>query len=435
MLAEALSREGQVEEAKQLVEEIRQLGEKQDATDRLDSPFWVKKGDDVQVQIFWGCVEAGDFKGAKEAVDSIKDHIMRQSSTLSLIISLVKAGNVTAAKEAAAQIDKTDHLRQAGANALVAQAEAESGDLLEAKKSLELAKSNAAHISKLDAALNEIYEYIAEAQIAMGDFSGAKETIKLIQDESKAGNEDNSGGVGVYIDIKDGVVTVTMPVKDTPAWKAGIKENDRIIKINSELTRDMTVSDVTKRLRGKPGEPVQITVSRGPQKETLVFDLIREAIKTEDMGGKRKRSIYYAILKKYLKNKDIASAKSMFTFTGNMPEAAVDIVEAQVKAGDIHGAQETAKDIYDKRSGFLAQSLISKAQGRIKEAETLEIYALTSYGAFTDIEDLSNSLRNIDREDPKAAVDLIVATAQNMGFFLKQLNEIEAKYNNPNIKI
>ena len=68
-------------------------------------------------------------------------------------------------------------------------------------------------------------------------------------------------------------------------------------------------------------------------------------------------------------------------------------------------------------------------------SETLKIYALTSYGAFTDIEDLSNSLRNIDREDPKAAVDLIVATAQNMGFFLKQLNEIEAKYNNPNIKI
>src|SRR4030042_5739265 len=80
--------------------------------------------------------------------------------------------------------------------------------------------------------------------------------------ELKVDTEGKFGGLGIEITIKDGLMTVVPPLEDTPAWKAGLKTNDRIVKINNELTRDMTLTDAVKRLRGKPGEAVNLGILR-----------------------------------------------------------------------------------------------------------------------------------------------------------------------------
>ncbi|MFA5062539.1 MAG: S41 family peptidase [Candidatus Omnitrophota bacterium] len=102
-------------------------------------------------------------------------------------------------------------------------------------------------------------------------------------DELKVDTEGRFGGLGVEISIKDGLITVITPLEDTPAWKAGIKPGDKIIKINSELTRGMDLTAAMKKLRGKPGEMVNLTVMRGPDKELLEFKIIRAAIKINDI--------------------------------------------------------------------------------------------------------------------------------------------------------
>ena len=61
--------------------------------------------------------------------------------------------------------------------------------------------------------------------------------------------EGKFGGLGIEITLKDGLLTVVTPIEDTPAWKAGLKTNDRIVKINNELTRDMTLTDAVKKLK------------------------------------------------------------------------------------------------------------------------------------------------------------------------------------------
>lgn len=101
--------------------------------------------------------------------------------------------------------------------------------------------------------------------------------------ELKVETEGKFGGLGIEITIKDGLLTVVTPIEDTPAWKAGIKANDRIVKINSELTRDMTLTDAVKRLRGKPGEAVNITVLRESDKKLLDFKITRDIIKIVDI--------------------------------------------------------------------------------------------------------------------------------------------------------
>jgi len=58
------------------------------------------------------------------------------------------------------------------------------------------------------------------------------------------------GGLGIEITKKDYYILVISPIEDTPAWRAGILPGDRIIKINGESTREMTLSDAVKKLRG-----------------------------------------------------------------------------------------------------------------------------------------------------------------------------------------
>jgi len=101
--------------------------------------------------------------------------------------------------------------------------------------------------------------------------------------ELKVDTQGKFGGVGIEITLKNGILTVITPIEDTPAWKAGIKANDSIVKINDELTRDMTIAEAVKRLRGKPLEPVNITILRENEKKLLEFRIVRDIIKIKDI--------------------------------------------------------------------------------------------------------------------------------------------------------
>ncbi len=101
--------------------------------------------------------------------------------------------------------------------------------------------------------------------------------------ELKTDTEGKFGGLGIEITLKDGLITVVTPIEGTPAWNAGIKSNDRIVKINNELTKDMTLTEAVKRMRGKPGEAVNLTVLRESEKKVLEFKIVRDIIKIKDI--------------------------------------------------------------------------------------------------------------------------------------------------------
>jgi len=105
--------------------------------------------------------------------------------------------------------------------------------------------------------------------------------------ELKIETEGKFGGLGIEITIKDGLLTVVTPIDDTPAWKAGIKSGDRIVKINNEITRDMTLTEAVKKMRGKPGEAVVLTILRESEKKVLEFKIVRDIIKIKDIKEAR----------------------------------------------------------------------------------------------------------------------------------------------------
>jgi len=105
--------------------------------------------------------------------------------------------------------------------------------------------------------------------------------------ELKIDTEGQFGGLGIEISIKDGLLTIITPIEDTPAWKAGIKAGDRIVKINNELTRDITLTDAVKKMRGKPGEAVDLAIWRESEKKVLEFRIVRDIIKIRDIKDAR----------------------------------------------------------------------------------------------------------------------------------------------------
>jgi len=108
------------------------------------------------------------------------------------------------------------------------------------------------------------------------------EAYKEMQTETKG----EFGGIGIQIGVKEGMLTVIAPIEDTPAYRAGIKAGDKIIKINNELTKDMSLHDAVSKMRGVPKTSVTITILREGWKETKDFTLAREIIKIKSVKSK-----------------------------------------------------------------------------------------------------------------------------------------------------
>ena len=130
----------------------------------------------------------------------------------------------------------------------------------------------------------------------------------------KVDTQGKFGGLGIEITTKEGLLTVITPIEDTPAWKAGIKANDHIVKINDELTRDMALTDAVKKMRGKPGEVVNLTILRDSEKKLLDFKITRDIIKIKDIKQVRilENGIGYIRLTEFRENtlKELDSALS-----------------------------------------------------------------------------------------------------------------------------
>ena len=94
------------------------------------------------------------------------------------------------------------------------------------------------------------------------------------------------GGLGIEVDMDKGYVKVITPIEDTPAWRAGIKAGDLIIKIDDTIVKGLTLADAVKKLRGAPKTSVTLTIFRTGENEPLVTTLTREVVKVQSIKSK-----------------------------------------------------------------------------------------------------------------------------------------------------
>ena len=95
------------------------------------------------------------------------------------------------------------------------------------------------------------------------------------------------GGIGVVISVEDGELTVVAPMEDTPGQKAGIRTNDRIIKIGGQETIDLSLDQAVNLIKGPPGTPVELTIYRPSTNETKVINVERGIIELKTIKDVR----------------------------------------------------------------------------------------------------------------------------------------------------
>ena len=94
------------------------------------------------------------------------------------------------------------------------------------------------------------------------------------------------GGLGIEITVKGGILTVVSPIEDTPAFKAGIKPGDQIFKIEDEFTKDMSLVDAVKKMRGLKGTKINLTVRREGAADLIDVSLIRDIIRVQSVKSR-----------------------------------------------------------------------------------------------------------------------------------------------------
>jgi len=169
------------------------------------------------------------------------------------------------------------------------------------------------------------------------------------------------GGLGIEITIKKGILTVVTPIEDTPAFKAGVKSGDRIIKIEDESTLEMTLSDAVELLRGKIGSKVNITIFREGMDEPLKVTLERANIQVKSVKSKIfEGSIGYVRIRSFTKTTSSDLDKALDEFRGKQVKKLV--LDLRNNPG---GLLNQAVEVSDR---FLnPENLIVYTQGRTEE--------------------------------------------------------------------
>lgn len=176
-------------------------------------------------------------------------------------------------------------------------------------------------------------------------------------------------GVGMEITLKDGIITVVSPIEDTPAWKAGIKAGDKIIEIDGESTKGLTTLEAARKLRGKKGTSVTISILREGVTELKKITLVRDVIKVKsvkedivdgNLGYVRIRDFQErtaADLERVLKNLKNKNVKGLILDLRNNPggllSSAIEVSELFVPKGktivSIQGREKKDKNVFNSR--------------------------------------------------------------------------------------
>ncbi len=188
--------------------------------------------------------------------------------------------------------------------------------------------------------------------------------------EMKIDTKGSFGGLGIEITIKDGFLTVISPIEDTPAFKAGIKPGDQILKIEDKFTKDMSIMDAVKRMRGPKGSKVTITIMRDGFEKPKEFPLIRDIVQIKSVKSKTLDAGYgYIRIAQFQEKTDDDLAKALKTLkddnNGKLKGIILDL------RNDPGGLLDQAVKVCDH---FIDEGLIVYTEGRDPESK-MKFYA------------------------------------------------------------
>lgn len=226
---------------------------------------------------------------------------------------------------------------------------------------------------------------ITAEQRMYGAISGLAQSLKdpytqfFPPEENKQFNEIISGefsGVGMEVGIKDKILTVISPLKNTPAFNAGVRPGDKILKIDEQTTENLSVDEAIKKIRGPVGTNVKITIFRQSEKTPRVINLTRQIISIPTIDTKNREDGIFVI--------------SLYNFSANSSKLFRDALREFILSGktkliiDLRGNPGGYLDsAVDISSWFLPMTdvVVSEDFG---SKQNKEVYYSRGYNIFND---------------------------------------------------
>ena len=204
-------------------------------------------------------------------------------------------------------------------------------------------------------------------------------SVFFAPDEKKAFEEEiagNFGGIGIEVGMKNKILTVVAPLKDTPAYKANIKSGDKILKIDETSTFDLSVEKAIKLMRGEKGTEVTLTILHDGDKEPIEIKIVRDTINIPTLDTEyRKDGIFVIKLYSFSANSAGLFRKAMKQFA----ESGSDKMLLDLR-GNPGGYLNASVDM---ASWFLPEGkiIVTEDYGENRKAE---IFRSKGYNLFND---------------------------------------------------
>ena len=184
-------------------------------------------------------------------------------------------------------------------------------------------------------------------------------------DELQEGTTGEFGGLGIEVGTEDGLIKVISPIDDTPAQKAGIKAGDLIIKLDDTPVKGISLNDAVKRMRGKPGTTIKLTIIRTGAEKPLEFTLTRAVIQMASVHTKTLDPGYgYVRISSFQANTgpDLRKELDKLKQENNNNLKGI-VLDLRNNPGGVLNAAVEVSDM------FLDKGLIVYTEGRVKDSQ------------------------------------------------------------------
>jgi len=173
------------------------------------------------------------------------------------------------------------------------------------------------------------------------------------------------GGLGIEVGVEDGFIKVIAPIDDTPAARAGIQAGDLIIRLDDTPVKGIGLNEAVKRMRGKAGSPIEITIVREGEEKPLNITIVRDVIKIRSVKSRFLEPGFLYLRVSTFQSRTSEDFRSIIQerVAENKKPLSGVVLDLRNNPGGVLGAAVAVSD------AFLEAGKIVYTEGRVKDSQ------------------------------------------------------------------